>query len=257
MKSFFIWAGRKTQVHRMAGNYLATFFFWNSNMKVLSVFIDETGDFGKYYVNSPYYCVALVLHDQTIDISSNIAALEEHVKNLGFPPHAIHAGPLIRRENYYVNDSRELRRSLFNSIFHFFRRLDIHYLCPSVNKRILDFSDESAMQAALSKSIAICLKEKLEFFSSYDKIIVYYDNGQHELRRILVAIFNTLFSNVEFRRIDPSEYRLQQVADLICTLELTKLKFDANMQSKSEMDFFCSHKDFYKNIYKYTNVKKL
>ena len=44
-------------------------------MKKLSVF-DETGDFGAYDVNAPFYCVALVFHDQSIDISSKISALD-------------------------------------------------------------------------------------------------------------------------------------------------------------------------------------
>ena len=34
--------------------------------KVLSVFIDESGDFGDYDFHSPYYYVAMVLHDQSI-----------------------------------------------------------------------------------------------------------------------------------------------------------------------------------------------
>lgn len=37
--------------------------------KVLSVFIDESGDFGPYEAHSPYYLVAMVLHNQDIDIS--------------------------------------------------------------------------------------------------------------------------------------------------------------------------------------------
>ena len=39
--------------------------------KTLSIFIDESGDFGKYDFHSPNYYVAMVLHDQSIDISEN------------------------------------------------------------------------------------------------------------------------------------------------------------------------------------------
>ena len=31
--------------------------------KILSVFIDESGDFGEYNENSPYYLVSMVLHE--------------------------------------------------------------------------------------------------------------------------------------------------------------------------------------------------
>ena len=38
--------------------------------KVLSVFIDESGDFGQYNPASPNYYVAMVLHNQEIDSCS-------------------------------------------------------------------------------------------------------------------------------------------------------------------------------------------
>ena len=81
--------------------------------KVLSVFIDESGDFGQYNPASPNYYVAMVLHNQEIDISKNIETLERQVSNWGYPEHTIHTGPLIRRESVYKNDLREQRKALF------------------------------------------------------------------------------------------------------------------------------------------------
>ena len=53
-------------------------------MKELSVFVDESGDFGGYEIHSPYYIVTMVFHDQDIDIteienlfSKGIRLLEE------------------------------------------------------------------------------------------------------------------------------------------------------------------------------------
>ena len=83
--------------------------------KVLSVFIDESGDFGQYNPDSPNYYVAMVLHNQEIDISRNIVALEKQVSNWGYPEHTIHTGPLIRRESVYKNDLREQRKALFTT----------------------------------------------------------------------------------------------------------------------------------------------
>jgi len=36
----------------------------------LSIFIDESGDFGPYDYRSPYYIITMVFHDQAIDISA-------------------------------------------------------------------------------------------------------------------------------------------------------------------------------------------
>lgn len=70
--------------------------------KILSVFIDESGDFGPYDFHAPFYLVAMVLHNQDVDISKNIDDLENHLTNIGYKQHAIHTGPLIRRESVYA-----------------------------------------------------------------------------------------------------------------------------------------------------------
>lgn len=68
--------------------------------KILSVFIDESGDFGPYDSASPYYLVALVFHDQSVDIQKNIAVFNKHLKNLGYPKHNIHTGRSFAENPY-------------------------------------------------------------------------------------------------------------------------------------------------------------
>ena len=121
-------------VHRQAGIYPANFFYGAIvQKKILSVFIDESGDFGQYDYHSPYYYVAMVFHDQAEDISDEIKALEEHIRASGFKYPVFHAGPLIRREQVYKFEEMEKRRALFKSLLHFTRRLPIHYICPKIN----------------------------------------------------------------------------------------------------------------------------
>ncbi|MCI6703500.1 MAG: hypothetical protein SOU06_05655 [Bulleidia sp.] len=52
-------------------------------MKELSVFVDESGDFGEYDYHSPFYIISLVFHDQVYDISSDLAHLENSLNNIG------------------------------------------------------------------------------------------------------------------------------------------------------------------------------
>ena len=70
------------------------------------------------------------------------------------------------------------------------------------------------------------------YFNQFDVVKIYYDNGQIEVTRILSSVFNSLLDNVEFKRVIPSNYRLFQVADLICTLKLTELKMQNHILSK-------------------------
>lgn len=215
--------------------------------KVLSVFVDESGDFGQYNPSSPYYYVAMVLHDQAIDISKNINMLETQVSNWGYQEHAIHTGPLIRRESFYKNDLRENRKALFNALYHFTRMVDIKYICPRINQGECTEKSKLAYTEKLTKEIISSLMENYEYIAAFDSIIVYYDYGQIELAQILLSVFHTMFSCVEFRKIENNQYKLSQVADLICTVEAIAQKV---VLTKSEVEFFHSKSAFKKNIYK-------
>ncbi len=221
--------------------------------KILSIFVDESGDFGQYHPFSPNYYVVMVLHRQAVNISKNINALETQVANWGYPKHAIHTGPLIRREGIYKNDLRKNRKALFNALYHFVRLLDIHYICPMINQGDCEEKTKLAYTDKLTKEIANQLQDNYEYFHGFDKIIVYYDYGQIELAKILISVFNTRFSNVEFRKIETNQYKLSQAADLICTVEAIAHK---TVLSKSETEFFHSKNAFEKNIYKNIGKKK-
>lgn len=204
--------------------------------KILSVFIDESGDFGPYDAAAPYYLVAMILHNQDVNITENISLMDEHIDRLGYPNHAIHTGPLIRRESVYANELMEDRKRLIRKI---------------------ECSDVIAMTGKLSKAITLEIMKHEDFWNSFDKLIVYYDNGQVELTKILSSVFNVLYPNVEFRKVRPVDYRLFQVADLICTMELLSEKAESNSFTKSETEFFGSVRDFKKNYYKWILKKKL
>lgn len=222
---------------------------------ILSVFIDESGDFGLYEQHAPYYIVSMILHEQSRDISDNIAGLEHHMLNLNCEQHVIHVGPLIRREQNYRFDLMEDRKKLFNALFNFARKLPFSYVCAKVKKN--ECADVVELTAKLSKSISSVLKEHSEYFDSFDRIIIYYDNGQVELTKILTTLFNALFGNVEFRKVKPSDYKLFQVADLVCTLELLIEKANATAFSHSELEFFHNIRDFKKNYYKCISQKHI
>lgn len=94
------------------------------------------------------------------------------------------------------------------------------------------------------------MKENLFFFQEYEKVILYYDNGQHELNRILNTVFATQLNNYDIRKVLPSEYRLFQVADLICTLELLRIHMESGKMSNSEEKIFHSIRDLKKDYLK-------
>ena len=149
----------------------------------------------------------------------------------------------------------EDRKRLLNALFNFARKLDFHYICPIIRKS--ECSDVIAMTGKLSRAITNEMTKHEVFWNSFDKVIVYYDNGQVELTKILSSVFNVLYTDVEFRKVKPVDYKLFQVADLVCTMELLSEKAENHSFSKSETEFFCSVRDFKKNYLKPLQKKKL
>ncbi|MDO4940032.1 MAG: DUF3800 domain-containing protein [Lachnospiraceae bacterium] len=217
-------------------------------MKELSIFVDESGDFGEYDYRSPFYIVSLVFHDQSKNLKKDLIALEKELENIGWGCHCVHAGPVIRSEEDYQGCDLKERQKILKRMMTFVRHLDITFKSIYIEKKqIEDLVDATGK---LSKQLAAFIRDNQAFFSNFDKVKVYYDNGQVELTRILSSVLNSLLDNVEFRKVIPADYRLFQVADLICTLKLAELKMQEHTLSKSERYFFEDEKTLKKNYLK-------
>ena len=224
-------------------------------MKELSIFIDESGDFGEYDYRCPYYIIAMVMHDQSYDISADLEKLERELDYIGYPNHCVHAGPIIRQEQEYRFESMEVRQKIMKKMMSFLRQVDIK--CKTVYIEKKHISDEVEAAGKLAKQLSRFLQDNMSVFASYDTVKVYYDNGQIELNKILSSVFNIFLDNVEFRKVIPSDYRLFQIADLVCTLQLLELKCDNHVLSNSEMRFFENDRTLKKNYIKPLKQKML
>lgn len=98
---------------------------------------------------------------QSVSIEEQLRGLEEYLANLGYPHHALHAGPLLRREADYVNLTMEERKKMFNLLFNFTRKLPIHYMCVKVKKSEEMDSDE--LDAKLTKAIKEAVLRSREY----------------------------------------------------------------------------------------------
>ena len=224
-------------------------------MKELSIFIDESGDFGEYSPHSPYYIISMVFHDQKNDIQEALTKLNTELSFLGLNDLCIHTGPIIRREEIYTNMSIQERRRIFNKMIAFIKQIDIKYKCFYIEKK--HFVDVVEATGKLSKLIAGFIRDHYGFFSTYDDVKIYYDNGQVEVSKILSSVFNSLLSNPIFKKVMPKDYRLFQVADLICTMKLTQLKIQENLYTSSELAFFGNTRDLKKNYLKPLAAREL
>lgn len=204
-------------------------------MPDLGIFIDESGDVGS---NSDFYIVTLVLHDQSSSIGSQVTRFENELSYLGIPANSIiHAGPIVRREEAYKYMTLELRRKIFFKMFSFVRLCGVMQKSFFVDKK--EHPSQLAIKQKLANELGAFLRENLGYFQGFHKVIVYYDNGQKMVMDLINTVFNSYLSSVDIRKIRHADYRLAQVADFICMLELLRLKERRGVAlSRSEQIFF-------------------
>ena len=203
-------------------------------MSELSIFVDESGDFG---TSSGFYVMAMVFHEQSNPIGAEVTRLAQELNNAGLDPSwAIHTGAAIRGEGPYRGMDISDRRREFTRLFAFARRVPITFQTFDFRKR--EYPEHLQLKGAIARAVSIFLRENAEYLLSFDKVIVYYDNGQSEITDILNTLLNAFFFDVQFRKALPVDYRLFQVADLCCTLELLKLKDETRSLSRSDYYFF-------------------
>ena len=224
-------------------------------MKFLSIFVDESGDLGDYNPHSPYYVLTCVFHEQDQSIEKNVTKFRESLQSLQIETNrAVHTAPLIRREDQYKHQSVDERRSQL------YRLLNFTFTCPITYKSFVymkrQFLNPFALTGKMARDLSAFLQEHLEYFQSFDQIIVYYDNGQTAINQMLNSVFNTLFFNVDFRRASPHDYCLLQSADLICTMEMLSAKHEKDAASRSEERFFYRPNELKKTFIKTIRKKR-
>ena len=226
---------------------------WMWSSMDLSIFVDESGDFDLNSKHSPYYIYTLVLHNQRKNITGEILKLDRHMEEKKFGRHAIHTAPLIRREKPYLYYNYEERKVLFNQLYYFTRSCDINYHSFMFEKK--EYDTKEKLVSKMAQELALFIRNNLDYFSSFDTVKVYYDNGQTEISQILNVSLNILLSNVIIKKVYPIDYKLFQVADLLCTIELLNIKYQTKTLSKSETSFFTTKE--IKTMIKDLNKKKM
>ena len=96
--------------------------------------------------------------------------------------------------------------------------------------------------------------------ANIDQVKVYYDCGQSPVTNLLHKTFEEqLGSRVAFaQNVHPMDYRLFQIADLICTLNLIERRLDMGLpMTRSEMRFFGGPRDFKRNVLRKIKCKEI
>lgn len=243
----------------MTGSNSRHFRFVRMNNNVLSIFVDESGCFQYPDKDSRFYILGMIFHDQSIDISKLITDYEQSLESIGIDKETFifHAGPLIRREKGYEYFSRHMRGKIYARMLSFARKMNFRYHCLSVDKKYI--SSTLQIVSRLGTQLNDFIIGHKDMLSRLGKVKVYYDCGQAPITNLLHKYFSDIGCPVDFAQgVLPRNYKLFQLADLICTLTLVKLKLENGEKlSESEHRFFGGARAFKHNELKFLNNKRL
>lgn len=238
------------------GDILAIIFVMSE--KTLSIFVDESGNFGFPDFVSRFYVIGLVFHNQDVSISQAVADLDLALRDMGISHHYFHAGPMIRREKGYEFMDWDFRRKIFSRIMAFARKVDFRFACLFVDKHYVDSGE--AIKQKLETQLRDLLDRDASFIGTFDRLKIYYDCGQAEVTKILHEILEErLVRRIEFAQgVIPQKYKMFQIADLMCTIKLIEKKIDLGLHlTESEERFFGGARDFKRNVLRAFKRKEL
>lgn len=222
--------------------------------KELGIFVDESGDTAGL---SRYYLLTLVFHDQSKLITKNIIGYEKSLAEKNLPNIPFHSEPLLNGRNAYHGLKIEQRKKLLYSFNVLLQRLPIFYTTFIYNRS--EVADPNALSIKMKKDISSLLVEHLNYFQMYDRVKVYYDNGQDiVLKAIKLSLTSELSPGVlHLRKTSMVDYRLEQAADYFCTVELAAKKYAVHENGETYNKFFGGVGSFKKNWLKQARRKLL
>lgn len=104
----------------------------------------------------------------------------------------------------------------------------------------------------LRRDLVNSVYERLERFHMLDRIVVYYDEGQHAVTRALHEAFDYMLGDgfVEYKKLRYQERRLSQVADYLSSVELAAMRCAAGTESETYREFYGLKGDLKRNYLK-------
>ena len=216
-------------------------------MEELSIFVDESGDAGE---TSTYYLITIVLHDQSEDIGQILAPYEADLRVRQIDDIPMHLGPLLNGNDDYKGLGVSTRKALLNGFRVMAGKLPFQYMTFAYRKS--EFAGYESLFNSMKRDLILSIFDNIDFFQKFGKIKVYYDNGQSVVTNALHDAVEYALAReaVIYRDAEPADYRLFQLADYICTLELTALKYQAHADTATDRMFFGQWGSFKKNYLK-------
>ena len=221
---------------------------------LLKIYIDESGDFGTSKGSSKFYLVSFVLYNPKYDITKEINDLNKRLKRIGYEG-MVHTANLINNRGEYSKLPLNVRKSVFNALYLFAKKIDAKYFTIVIDKKYV--SNLKTLKRKIYNEINNMIKRNENYFSKFDKVEVYYDNGQNDLGKVIDKVFKENFENYEhIKEFDHVENRLFQIADMLTYIDKLFYKHKNKLNNTYHEKYFFQ-KDIIRKIIRDLSKKKL
>lgn len=206
----------------------------------LNIFIDESGDFGFSDGSSELYGVSFTIHESVDSIKDDLEYLNNRLKKSNYDG-MIHLADLVARRGDYAHFNLKQRKDIFWSIFYFSKRVKVKIHTIIINKRFKN--NKAQLNRELATEISNFFNSISDYMNKFEKVVIYYDNGQEALGAIRDTLLITK-SNAEHRiEFDHKEKRLFQVSDMLTFIDKIVYKHKYNIPLTKAEKYFFSVKD--------------
>lgn len=223
-------------------------------MGELSIFVDESGELGP---RSKYYLITLLFHSQDDSLSAHFSKYERALRDCLMPDIPFHLSPLLNGHDDYEEMALGDRKHCLSKFLVFSQAIPFSYHTFVYRKS--DFSSSGKMVQRMRRDVTAFLFDHLEFLQSFDSVKIYYDDGQQAVTSILHDAIQYVIAKdaALFKSAEPRTYRLSQVADFVCGIELTAIKYEAREQTATDERFFGGANAFKKNYLRKLRKKRV
>ena len=108
--------------------------------------------------------MSFTFHEQDDDITNELNKLNNKLDKLQYT-NMIHMADLIMRRGDYKNFDIKLRKSIFNSIYQFSRRISVKYCSIIIDKRYVNIGTQ--LRQKLAFEINKLIKEHINYFNKF------------------------------------------------------------------------------------------
>lgn len=199
----------------------------------------------------------MVIHNQSEEITDKIISYEKSLVLADLPNIPFHSEPLLNGHEAYEDLEIKTRKKLLYSFNVLVQRLPIQY--KTLVYKHSEYGNAQTLANILRRDLAELFTGYLSFFQSFEHVKIYYDNGQDVVKRAVYESVESTLSKQAIikKRTTMTEYRLAQVADYLCTIELAAAKYAAKENGGTYDKFFGSVGAFKKNWLKQARRKAI